>query len=128
MGSSGSGHFSDYPGTKTKQVAGDGTGIAGGASGVDKCKQAFHVLLDDVGNCDFYSQFKNVPTVGARLGILFDKKRIFAVDENGVKVGALPTSFNYLAACLADGVTYVGLVSSSAVTPVPTVAADFVPQ
>lgn len=128
MGSSGSGHFSDYPGTKAKEVVGDGTGVAGGASGVDKCKQAFHVLLDDVGNSDFYSQFNNVPAAGDQLGILFDKKRVFAVDVNGVKVGALPTSFNYLVGCLEDGVTYVGLVSSSAVSPVPSVAADFAPQ
>ncbi|PSF12625.1 hypothetical protein C7H10_10480 [Marinobacter shengliensis] len=102
--------------------------MAGGASGVDKCKQAFHVLLDDVGNSDFYSQFNNVPAVGAQLAIIFDTKRVFAVDMNGVKVGALPTSFNYLVACLEDGVTYVGLVSSSAASPVPTVAADFVAQ
>ena len=128
MGSSGSGHFSDYPGTKAKELGGDGTGMAGGASGVDKCKQAFNVLLDDVGNSDFYSQAKNVPAVGEQLGIIFDKKRVFAVDVNGVKVGALPTSFNYLVACLDDGVTYVGFVNSSAISPVPTVAADFVPQ
>ncbi|HDR9355972.1 TPA: hypothetical protein QDB44_001828 [Burkholderia vietnamiensis] len=102
--------------------------MAGGASGVDKCKQAFHALLEDVGNSNFYSQFKGVPAVGDQLGILFDKKRIFAVDMNGVKVGAFPTSFNYLAACLASGVAYVGVVRSSAVAPVPTVEADFVPQ
>ncbi|BDD85945.1 hypothetical protein [Desulfofustis limnaeus] len=128
MGSSGSGNFSDYPGTKAVEVAGEGSGMAGGESGIDKCKQAFHVLLDDVGNCDFYSQFNNVPAVGDQLGIIFDMKRVFAVDVNGVKVGALPTSFNYLVACLKDGVTYVGLVSSSASSPVPTLAADFVPN
>jgi hypothetical protein len=128
MGSSGSGRFSDYPGTKAKEAVGDGTGIAGGSSGVDKCQQAFHVLLDDVGNSDFYSQFMNVPVVGDQLGIFFDKKRVFAIDVNGVKVGALPTSFNYLVACLEIGVTYVGVVSSSAVLPIPTVAADFAPQ
>lgn len=128
MGSSGSGRFSDYPGTKAKEVGADGTGKAGGTSGVDKCKQAFHALLEDVGNSDFYSQFKSVPAVGDQLRILFDTKRVFAVDVNGVKVGALPTPFNYLVACLAGGVTYVGLVSSSAASPVPTVAADFVPQ
>lgn len=128
MGSSGSGHFSDYPGTKATEVVGDGGGIAGGASGFDKCKQAFQVLLEDVGNSDFYSQFNSVPAVGNQLGILFDKKRIFAVDVNGVKVGALPTSFNYLVTCLKDGVTYVGVVTSSAVSPVPTVDADFAPQ
>ncbi|WP_249220746.1 hypothetical protein [Burkholderia cenocepacia] len=128
MGSSGSGNFSDYPGTKAKEVVGDGTGMAGGASGVDKCKQAFAALLDDVGQCDFYSQFKKVPSAGDQLGIVFDKTRIFAVDVNGVKVGALPTALNYLAACLASGVTYIGVVKSSAEKPVPTVEADFGPQ
>lgn len=128
MGSSGSGRFSDYPGTRAKEVAGSGTGMEGGASGADKCQQAFHVLLDDVGNSDFYSQFNAVPAVGDQLGIIFDKKRVFAVDVNGVKIGALPTSYNYLVACLEDGVTYVGVVTSSAVSPVPTVAADFGPQ
>ena len=76
MGSSGSGRFSDYPGTKPKKVVGDGTGIEGGASGVDRCKQAFHTVLEDVGNSDFYSRFRNVPAVGDQLGIVFDKKRV----------------------------------------------------
>ncbi|WP_230948520.1 hypothetical protein [Burkholderia stagnalis] len=128
MGSSGSGRFSDYPGTKAKEVAGDGTGVAGGASGVDRCKQAFCSVLEDVGQCDFYSQFKKVPAPGTQLSIFFDKKRVFAVDVNGVKVGALPTSFNYLATCLAGGVTYVGVVKSSVDKPVATIEADFVPQ
>ena len=128
MGSSGSGQFSDYPGTKAKDVSGDGVGKAGGSSGYDPCRQAFHVVLEDVGNSDFYSQFKSVPAVRSQLGILFDKKRVFAVDVNGVKVGALPTKFNYLVACLEDGVIYVGVVTSSAMLPVPTVTADFAPQ
>ncbi|EMN1926130.1 hypothetical protein RVV18_000488 [Burkholderia ambifaria] len=102
--------------------------MAGGASGVDKCKQAFSSVLEDVGQCDFYSQFKRVPAPGTQLGIFFDKKRIFAVDVDRVKVGALPTSLNYLAACLAGGVTYVGVVKSSADKPFPTVEADFAPQ
>ncbi|WP_207224572.1 hypothetical protein [Fluviicoccus keumensis] len=125
MGSSGSGRFSDYPGTKAKEVTGNGTGVAGGMSGVDKCKQAFSVVLDDVGNSDFYSKFRTVPTVGDQLEIQFDKKRVVAVDVNGVMVGALPTSFNYLVACMNDGVTYIGLVSTSAGAPVPTITADF---
>jgi hypothetical protein len=128
MGSSGSGSFSDYPGTKAKELQGEGTGVAGGESGVDRCQQAFHALLQDVGNCDYYSQSNGVPAVGAQLSISFDGKRVFAVDMNGVKVGALPTSLNYLVACLASGVNYVGVVSSSAVAPVPTVEADFAPK
>lgn len=128
MGSSGSGRFSDYPGSKAKEVLGDGSGMAGGTSGIDKCKQAFSAALDDVGNSEFYSQFKNVPTSGAQLSIIFDKKRVFAIDTKGLKVGALPTSFNYLVACLQSGVAYVGVVTFSAASPFPTVSADFVPK
>lgn len=125
MGSSGSGRFSDYPGTKAKKAIGEGAGNEGGTSGNDRCKQAFHVELEDVGNCDFYSKFKNVPAIGDPLSIIFDKRRVFAVDAKGVKVGALPTEFNYLVACLEDGITYVGVVSAAALSPVPTVDADF---
>jgi hypothetical protein len=128
MGSSGSGSFSDYPGTKAKEVEGEGVGVAGGDSGVDRCRLAFAALLQDVGNCEYFAKHNNVPASGTQLGIVFDGKRVFAVDLNGLKVGALPTSHNYLAGCLAFGVTYVGLVSSSAVSPVPTVEADFQPQ
>lgn len=127
MGSTGSGRFSDYSGTKAQSNSGDGTGVSGGESGVDKCKQSFNVLLEDVGSCDFYSEFMAVPDVGEQLGILFDK-RVFAVNVDGVKVGALPTAYNYLVACLEAGITYVGRVDSSDASPVPTVAADFVPQ
>lgn len=128
MGSSGSGRFSDYPGTKAKEVSGKGTGMAGGESGVDKCKQSFHVTLEDVGNSDYYSQSGKVPVVSDQLSIIFDKKRLFATDANGAKVGALPTTYNYLVGCLEDGITYIGVVSSSSLSPVPSVAADFTPQ
>lgn len=127
MGSSGSGHFSDYPGTKARDVSGDRTGQAGGASGVDRCKQAFATILEDVGQCEFFSQFKSVPAPGAQLTVVFDRKRIVAVDLNGTKIGALPTAYNYLATCLASGLTYVGVVKSSAEKPIPTVEADFGP-
>lgn len=125
MGSTGSGHFSDYSGAKREDTAGQGAG--GGASGVDKCQQAFSSVLEEVAQCDYYTQSKAVPALGSELSIVLDR-RIFAVDSNGTKVGALPTSFNYLAACLASGVRYVGVVKSSKVAPVPTVEADFVPQ
>jgi len=128
MGSSGSGRFSDYPGTKAKEVVGEGTGVEGGTSGIDKCTQAFHVLLEDVGNSQLYSRSGSVPSPKTQLGILFDGQRVFAVDLNGVKVGALPTAYNYLVACMDSGVNYLGIVSFSAALPVPTVEADFVPQ
>ena len=128
MGSSGSGRFTDYPGTKAKTAEGNGAGISGGASGVDRCQQAFHVLLEDVGNSDYYTQFKSVPAAGDELEIVFDTKRVFAVNKEGLKVGALPTSHNFLVACLNSGMTYVGVVKEATGSPVPTITADFVPK
>ncbi|SFI03008.1 hypothetical protein SAMN04515618_10891 [Collimonas sp. OK307] len=127
MGSTGSGRFSDYSGVKNTNTAGEGGGGGGGASGVDKCLQAFSCVLEEVAQCDYYGQTMAVPAQGSELSISL-AGRLFAVDSNGTKVGALPTSLNYLAACLASGVSYVGVVKFSASTPVPTVEADFVPQ
>jgi len=127
MGSSGSGNFSDYSGNKPTGPTGQGGGAAGGASGVDKCQQAFSSILEDVAQCDYHVNTKTVPAPGTQLSLILGK-RVFAVDSNGVIVGALPTLFNYLAVCLGGGIKYVGIVKSSAVAPVPTVEVDFVPQ
>lgn len=124
MGSTGSGHFSDYSGVKREGPAGSG---AGGASGVDRCQQAFSTILEEVAQCDYYMQTKTVPPPGSELSIVLGG-RIFAIDSNGTKVGALPTSLNYLASCLAVGTMYVGVVKSSMMTPLPIVEVDFVPQ
>lgn len=125
MGSTGSGHFSDYSGVKREGSTGQGAG--GGTSGVDKCQQAFSSILEEVAQCDYYVQTKAVPLPGSVLSIVLGG-RVFAVDSNGTKVGALPTSFNYLASCLASGTSYVGVVKSSMIAPVPTVEVDFAPQ
>lgn len=125
MGSTGSGHFSDYSGATGEENGGQGSG--GGSSGVDRCQQAFSVTLEEVAQCDYYTQYNAVPGLNSELGIILDG-RVFAVDSNGTKVGAFPTSFNYLAKCITGGVTYVGVVTFSAVTPVPTVYADFTPE
>lgn len=127
MGSTGSGRFSDYSEAKKVETAGKTGGGGGGASGGDKCQQAFSCLLEEVAQCDYYIQSTTIPVVGTELSLVI-AGRVFAVDSNGRKVGALPTSFNYLAACLANGISYVGVVKSSTVAPVPTVAADFVPH
>lgn len=121
MGSSGSGSFSDYTGSKKP----DGSG--GGSSGNDMCRQAFSVTLEEVAQCEFYVNSTTVPAVNTVLSIIQDG-RIFAVTEDGTKVGALPTRFNYLARCLKDGITYVGIVTASGLQPVPFVTADFTPQ
>jgi hypothetical protein len=120
MGSSGSGSFTDYSGSKEP----DGTG---GASGKDRCRTAFSTKLEEEAQCDFFVTNNTVPAADTVLSIVLDG-RVFAVTENGTKVGALPTRFNYLAGCLKDGITYVGIVTDSGLQPFPFVAADFTPQ
>jgi len=122
MGTTGSGRLSDYPGS---------SGPKGGAGGSDKgapgdrCGRAFGVSLEDVEQCDYYRKHGAVPSIGQRLRIS-QAKRVVAETEEGLSVGHLPTSHNYLAACLKDGWTYVGSVrDSSNGPPVAVVAADF---
>ncbi len=120
MGSSGSGSLTDYSGSKKP-------GGTGGSSGKDPCRTAFSAKLEEVAQCDFFVTNNTVPAADTVLSIVFEG-RIFAVTENGTKVGALPTKFNYLAGCLKEGITYVGIVTDSGLQPFPFVAADFTPQ
>ncbi len=121
MGSTGSGSFSDY----SESGKSEGGGSSGGASGADRCGQAFTCRLEEVAQCDYFVGNSTTPPTQTELNVILDG-RLFAVDEAGQKVGALPTSFNYLATCLEEGFSYVGVVTSSTSTPIPSVTADFV--
>jgi len=122
MGSSGSGNFSDYPGSSKKKPGGDD----GGSSADDRCGRAFSVSLEDVEHCDYFKSHGNAcPADGTVLEIA-QKKRIVAQTSAGEIVGNLPTQLNYLAACLRDGYTYAGQVRSSNATGlIVVVSADF---
>ena len=125
MGSTGSGSFSDYPGSRPKD---DGKGSeGGGASGNDRCERAFASALEEVELCDYFAANGDVPPANTVLTVE-QRGRLFAVNESGQSVGALPTGFNYLADCLAAGFTYEGRVVSSASTPVASVDVDFAPH
>jgi hypothetical protein len=121
MGSTGSGSFSDYPGTGSK---GDGSGDSGG--GEDRCNRAFSVILQDVEHCQYYANTSSVPPAGTKLSIAL-QKRLVAVDSSNTTIGNIPTSLNYLADCLSDGFVYEGLVTSSSAGATATVAVDFAP-
>jgi hypothetical protein len=124
MGSTGSGRFTDYPGTNKPKDAG-GNEDGGEAVFGDRCARAFSATLEDVEHCDFFKGHGSSPTVGTVLHAAH-KKRVVAQTASGEVVGNLPTSFNYLAACLGDGYTYVGKVrDSSNGPPVAVVAVDF---
>lgn len=123
MGSSGSGRFSDYSGAG-RQSDGNG-GESGGASGSDRCRQAFSTSLEDVGLYSYFSTTSTVPAIGTALTLVF-RTRVLALDAAGAEVGALPTRFNYLAACMRDGISYAGVVTNSGILPAPQVDLDFV--
>jgi len=122
MGSSGSGSFSDYSGSPSNSN-GSGGG-SGGSSGTDQCAMAFSTGLEEVGQCDYFTNTGTVPPPGTELSIAI-AQRIVALDTNGIVVGALPTRFNYLAACLNEGFNYVGVVQSSSLSPNPQATVDF---
>ena len=120
MGSTGSGSFSDYP----------GTGGAGGGGGEptseDRCTRAFSVTLQDVEHSEYYARTSSVPPKDTQFSVEH-RKRLVAVDASGASVGNLPTSFNYLADSLAGGFSYAGVVSASSERPTATITVDFAP-
>lgn len=123
MGSSGSGRFSDYPGSGT----GSGGGSAGGgAPGYDdQCTRAFSVELEDVEHSTYFGNHGSVPPVGTELHVVMGQ-RISAATDSGEIVSNLPTRFNYLAGCLEARFTYTGAVRDSSDGPlVAEVSVDF---
>ncbi|WP_417788701.1 hypothetical protein [Terasakiella pusilla] len=126
MGSTGAGRFSDYSITNTtNSKKGQNTG---GDSGTDRCLKAFSCTLEDVAQSTYFTKNGSVPTSTSQLTVIL-KGRLMAVDNvTGETVGALPTSYNYLAGCMDEGHSYVGVVISSTNTPVPSVVADFSAQ
>lgn len=120
MGSTGSGSFTDYSGSQNPK----GDGGSGGSSGVDQCSKAFACTLQEVALCDYFKQHGSPPPLQTPLSLILNG-RILAVDATGAVVGALPTSHNYLAACIKAGFKYVGVVTKSVASPLPSVSADF---
>lgn len=125
MGSSGSGRISDYPGSSSSSGSGAGNGSGGGGD-VDRCSKAFNTRLEDVESAPYYQAHGALPPIGTKVRIV-QGKRIQAQTLDGEIIGNLPTSFNYLAACLKDGWAYVGTVQKwLSQPPVSTVSLDFV--
>jgi hypothetical protein len=122
MGSSGTGNFSDYSGSAPSSK----DEKTGGSSGDDKCLLAFSTILEDVGRCQFYITYQNVPAEGENIQVIFNS-RIVAVSKNGEEIGYLPTKYNYLKVCMDAGNRYSGRVTFSSVDPFPSVRIDVFP-
>ncbi len=122
MGSTGTGHLSDYTDYK-KSVR----GVTGGKDTVYICERAVATELEDVATSDYYKKTGSMPVVGSPV-IITVKKRIVAVDESGLIIGNLPTEYNYLLACIQEGYQYEGQITDSYDTPLPSVWIAVTPQ
>ncbi len=121
MGSTGTGHFTDYPSSRGSK------GDTGGMSGEDRCDRAFTCVLEEVEQCDYFKANQDVPPSNTALTLEL-RGRLMAINPNGLSVGALPTSLNYLADCLNAGFAYSGSVVASTLGPVASVNVDFGPH
>jgi hypothetical protein len=123
MGSTGSDRISDYPGSSSGTSS--GAGGANDEAAEDRCGRAFSVRLEDAEQSEYYQAHGTVPPVGTELQVV-RRKRLVAQMTDGASVGNLPTTFNYLAACLRAGWTYVGRVRSAAAgSPSASISVDF---
>ena len=125
MGSSGSGHLSDYSGSATE---GKGSSKSGGASGEDKCGKAFTANLEEVERSEYFLKNKDVPAVGTVIEIQFIKPRLAAVAKGKILIGYLPTDRNYLKVCIENGYKYPGTVTASRVKPTSSVSITVSPH
>ncbi len=122
MGSTGSGHFTDYPGNANAIK-----GVTGGEGGINECERAVITYLEDVATSDYFQKTATVPPKGTSVVIAF-ATRIVAIDDKGVIIGNLPTEYNYLLRCLKDGYQYEGQVDSSNTAPLPSVQIAVTPK
>jgi hypothetical protein len=134
MESTSSGSYKDYPPykRKTDKPPATGTGGKGGGKGItpqaDQCRQDLvAVKLEEVARCDYYISGKAVPAVGSRVRVrerLFNGRIAVEAIDRSLVVGFLPTTYNYVRKCLAEGFSYEGEVVDSTLTPLPAVSVD----
>lgn len=121
MGSTGSGHFSDYT-----NFQGSVKGITGGSDSLDKCEIAFSSMVEELDSCEYVSKYGTIPPINTVV-ILKLEVRIVVMTEDETVIGYLPTEFNYLRNCILNGYQYSGTVSVVGMSPVKTVMIDITP-
>jgi hypothetical protein len=136
VGSTGTGNFSDYPGSR-RESAEEQTGAGAGASGSgsdgggDPCLTPLgEVRLEEVERCPFYTTASDVPPPGTDVEVLPDLvggRIAVATQGDGQVVGFLPTRLNHLLGCLNNGYRYPGEVTASARVPVAVVQVQLAP-
>lgn len=127
MGTSGTGRFSDYP---TSQKGSGGGGSSPDDGGENQCIRAIgDIPLEEVARCEYYVRATEVPAPDTivRLRHTLYNKRLAIETEAGEIIGLLPTQYNYLLQCMAQGYTYTGHVLTSSLQPIPMVRIDLGP-
>jgi hypothetical protein len=138
VGSTGTGNFSDYPGSRREpaeeQTGGGGSGSGSGSGsegGGDPCLTPLpEVRLEEVERCPFYTTVGDVPPPGTDVEVLPDLVggRLAVATQGGRQVvGFLPTRLNHLLGCLNSGYSYPGEVTASALAPVAVVQVQLAP-
>ena len=120
MGSTGSGHFSDYQGysgTDPKQ---------GGEIKDNICEKAFRTELEDVETSQYFRLNGILPPVDSMLTIGFSGVRIVALIDN-LEIGNLPTKFNYLRKCMVE-YSYTGIITNTSNTPINSIHINVTPN
>lgn len=128
MGTSGSGSFSDYPSGKKGSSSTDGSGDGSGTN-QNSCEKAIgEIELEEVGSLDYFKTNNRLPNIDNEVFLQpeLDDGRMVVLCEN-LKLGYLPTKYNYLKACMERGFSYGGTVTDSTVTPQPYIQIDIAP-
>jgi hypothetical protein len=131
MGTSGTGRFPDYPGTKGNGEKGNGPRGPKPPTDDNACERAVSgIVLEEVANCDYFKEHEDVPAPNTVVFLKRDRKgpRLAVQTASKELVGLLPTKYNYLVACMSEGYTYQGSVLSSSLTPFPRVAINLGPK
>jgi hypothetical protein len=135
MGSTGTGNFTDYPGSQGAQPGGGAGGGersgSGDGGGDDLCLAPIaEVALEEVERCAYFTRSGGVPPPGTDvdvLGQLSGGRLAVVTAADGEEIGFLPTRLNHLLACLRSGYRYPGEVTASSVIPVAVVRVGLEP-
>ena len=114
MGSSGSGEFGNYAPSKEP-----------------KCDRPLEFSLEEVARSEFFASNKTVPSPNTSVRLAppppVNGRLVVLDSSSGAVVGLIPTSLNFLLACMGQGYHYSGEVTESAGGKLPRVTVKLNP-
>jgi hypothetical protein len=142
MGSTGSGSFTDYPGSQggrpnkaggSGDSGGSGRGGGGGGGGKrtdDRCGAKLDdISLQDVANCIYFREHQSLPPKKSRVRIrnkLLGGRVAVEIQDTKEPIGLLPTKYNYVVACMKDGWEYAGSIVESSAARIPKIIVSLI--